>query len=90
MTAPTLYLGTHKACWLARTTVPLFLSRRTLAPMKKLPRATCPWALDSGGFTELSMRGSWDALPAAEYVALVRRFRDEIGSLAWAAPQDWM
>src|SRR5262249_42954885 len=27
--------------------------------------------------------------PAA-YVARIRRYRDEIGHLAWAAPQDWM
>lgn len=29
-------------------------------------------------------------MPAREYATRVRRFRDEIGSLLWAAPQDWM
>lgn len=83
------YLGVHHANWLATACVPLFVSRRTLAPMKKLPRAAAPWALDSGGFTELSMHGRW-TLPARDYVADVRRFRDEVGSLEFAAPQDWM
>jgi hypothetical protein len=89
MNAPVFYLGTHKAAWLARTDVPLFVSRRTLAPMRSLPRARGRWALDSGGFTELALHGRW-TVPAAQYAAEVRRFRDEIGGLAWAAPQDWM
>ena len=85
-------LGTHKPAWLADPTfasVPLFVSRRTLAPMKRLPRAVGSWALDSGGFTEIAMHGEWKT-SAAEYVSQVRRFRDEIGGLAWAAPRDWM
>lgn len=48
------YLGTHKAVWLTRTDVPLFISHRTLKDRKRLPKAIGPWALDSGGFTELS------------------------------------
>jgi hypothetical protein len=83
------YLGTHKACWLARTDVPLFVSRRTLAPMRTLPRAVGAWALDSGAFTEISTHGRW-LLDARRYVAEVRRFRDEIGGLEWAAVMDWM
>lgn len=50
----TFFLGTHKAVWLSRTDVPLFISHRTLMDRKRLPRALGPWALDSGGFTELS------------------------------------
>ena len=46
-------------------------------------------ALDSGGFTEISKHGRWTITPA-EYIAAVRRYRDEIGGLDWAAPQDWM
>lgn len=85
----TFYLGTHKAGWLARTAVPLFVSRRTLAKRRTLPRALGPWALDSGGFTELSMHGRWTVTPE-DYAAEVRRFRDEIGNLTWAAIQDYM
>src|SRR5690606_3699977 len=49
----------------------------------------CSWALDSGGFTELAMHGRW-TVSAAQYAAEARRFRDEIGRMEWAAPQDWM
>lgn len=83
------WLGTHHPEWLGRVDVDLFVSRRALARRRSLPRATAPWALDSGGFSELSLHGLWTLTPSA-YVAEVRRFRDEIGSLAWAAPQDWM
>jgi hypothetical protein len=86
------YLGTHKPAWLEDdrfANVPLFVSRRTLAARKVLPRARGSWALDSGGFTELQMFGRW-TLDAKTYAGEVRRFRDEIGNLAWAAPQDWM
>ncbi len=85
----TFYLGAHRAQWLAEAGVPLFVSRRTLEDRKTLPRATARWALDSGGFTELSMHGSW-TVEAKAYAAIVRRLRDEIGMMDWAAPQDWM
>lgn len=83
------YLGAPKACWLSRTDVPLFVSRNVLRGMRKLPRARGPWALDSGGFTELQRHGRW-TVSVAKYAAEVRRFRDEIGNMVWAAPQDWM
>jgi hypothetical protein len=85
-------LGTHEPSWLADprfVDVPLFVSRRRLFDRKTLPRAVGRWALDSGGFTELQQHGRWTVSPAT-YVAEVRRFRDEIGGLLWAAPQDWM
>ena len=85
------YLGTHRPAWLGDercASIPLFVSRRTLTA-KRLPRAVTSWSLDSGGFTELNLHGAWKTT-AAEYVADVRRFRDEIGRLDWAAPQDWM
>lgn len=83
------YLGAHHAHWLAVSPRPLFVSDRTLRKRRTLPRACTIWALDSGGFTELSTHGRW-TLPAREYVAAVRRYASEIGSLAWAAAQDWM
>lgn len=89
MSAFTFYLGAHHPHWLASARVPLFVSRRALARYKTLPRAVAPWALDSGGFTELSMHGRW-TLSARDYAAEVRRYLNEIGQLAWAAPQDWM
>ena len=83
------YLGTHQVCWLERTDVPLFISHRRLQAYKRLPRARGQWALDSGGFTELSMHGEWTVSPH-EYVVAVRRYMGEVGGLQWAAIQDWM
>jgi hypothetical protein len=87
---PLFYLGTHHPNWLDLG-VPLFISDRRLRGYRRLPRARSVWALDSGGFTELSRYGAWQRGPSpAQYAARVRRYRDEIGHLAWAAPQDWM
>ena len=83
------YLGTHHSNWLGLTNVPLFISRRRLQDRRTFPRALGPWALDSGGFSELSMFGAWQVTPK-QYAAQVLRFGEEIGQLAWAAPQDWM
>lgn len=83
------YLGTHRPNWVWQLNVPLFLSRRTLSRYKTLHPATAPWALDSGGFSELTLFGEWRTPPHV-YVGEVKRWRDEIGSLEWAAIQDWM
>lgn len=85
----TFYLGSHMPNWLEKAGVPLFISHNRLSKQKTLPRAAHPWALDSGGFTELKQHGGW-RISAVEYAASVRRCRDEIGRLDWAAPQDWM
>lgn len=85
----TVYLGTHRPNWLAKLSVPLFVSRRTLAKLRRLPRARGRWALDSGGFSELQLYGRWETTPE-QYVDEVRRFIREIGGLDWAAIQDWM
>lgn len=85
-----MYLGTHEPSWLRTAGVPLFVSHRRLSRLRRdLPVAAAPWALDSGGFSELSMYGEWRTTPA-EYVAAVIRYDREIGKLEWAAPQDWM
>lgn len=84
------YLGTHMPHWLALPDMPpLFVSHRRLRNRRTMPTARTDWALDSGGFTELSMFGHWQTTPN-EYVAAVERYRAEIGRLDWAAPQDWM
>ena len=84
------YLGTHHATqrWFDFG-YPLFVSRRVLTQRKKLPVALEGWALDSGGFTELSMYGEW-CTSEDEYVEDVLRFQEEIGQLEWVAPMDWM
>lgn len=85
----TFYLGTHMANWLGKVDVPLFISRRRLAGRKRLPRALGPWALDSGGFTELGLYGGWRTEPA-RYADEVLEYAERIGSLEFAAVQDWM
>ncbi|KOX33791.1 hypothetical protein ADK67_05505 [Saccharothrix sp. NRRL B-16348] len=82
-------LGSHQPGWLSTAGVPLFVSDTRLRRYKTLPRAAAPWALDSGGFTQLQQCGQWTVSPR-EYVARVRRYRDEIGHMEWCAPQDWM
>lgn len=67
----------------------LFISHRRLSKYKTLKRAHARWALDSGGFTELNLHGRW-TVPPESYVDAIHRYDDEVGQLAWAAPQDWM
>lgn len=70
--------------------VPLFVSHTTLWQRKSpFPRAATRWALDSGGFSQLKSHGKWTISPE-DYISSTRRYRDELGSLDWAAPQDWM
>lgn len=85
----TFFLGTDRTSWPRCTDVPLFFSRRWLAPMRTLPRARGPWALDSGAFTELDMNGRHET-PAEQYAAEAKRFASEMGNLRWATVQDWM
>ncbi|MFG2245500.1 hypothetical protein [Spirillospora sp. NPDC048823] len=87
---PLFYLGAHQPHWLWNATFPLFVSYRQLARKVGLRPATCErWALDSGGFTYLKDYGRFPISPH-EYAAAVRRYRDHIGRLDFAAPQDWM
>jgi hypothetical protein len=83
------YLGTHMVNWLGELDVPLFISRNRLKNRRSFPQARAPWALDSGGFTELRDHGRW-RITAEQYANEVRRYRDLIGKLDWAAPMDWM
>lgn len=87
--SPIFYLGTHMTHWLESVNVPLFISRRRLSKRRMLPRSRASWALDSGGFSELSMHGLW-TVTAAEYAAEVERFYTDVGHMEWAAIQDWM
>lgn len=84
------YLGTHKPNWLwFESMPPLFVSRRTLTRRVGLSPTRTTWALDSGGFSELSLFGEWRT-SQSEYISEVTRWHQEIGNLDWAAPQDWM
>lgn len=83
------YLGTDDPYWLNKADRPLFVSTRRLE--KRLPTkpAVVDWALDSGGFTELSTHGAWQTGPD-EYADRARRYADRLGRLTFAAIQDWM
>ena len=69
--------------------MPLFISRRRLEKLNRLPQAKGPWAIDSGGFTELSTYGRWTITPK-QYVEEVRRYVACIGNVAFAMQMDEM
>jgi len=85
------YLGTHVPNWLWRSDIrhPLFVSNRTLSRYKNYKKGSVVWCLDSGGFSELSLYNKWLTTPN-QYISQVRRYKDEITNLIWAAPMDWM
>lgn len=83
------YLGTNKASWMRRATVPLFVSHRTLRNLQTRKTARTDWCLDSGGFTELSLNGGWTISPD-EYAWYVTRYKNGFGRMQWASQQDWM
>lgn len=86
------YLGTHLPNWLGQNRfkgIPLFVSFLRLQKRATFPVSVTKWALDSGGFSELSIRGGW-TIPAREYARAVKTIRVEVGRLQWAAIQDWM
>lgn len=82
------YLGTHEPCWIGRSPLPLFVSATRAARFGRRA-ALAGWALDSGGFTQVTKHGGWTLEPAA-YVDLVRHLATRAPGLQWAAPQDWM
>jgi hypothetical protein len=85
------YLTTHMPGWLWNPAVdfPLFISHSRLRPYKTLRPAVTRWALDSGGYTEITEHGRWRQT-TAEYCADVAQYASRIGRLDWAAPQDWL
>ncbi|MBQ1157726.1 hypothetical protein KBZ21_06050 [Streptomyces sp. A73] len=83
------YLTTHKKHWLRETSVPLFLKSEHLRTAVKPLRAIGPYAVDSGGFSELQRYGRWTRTPR-QYVEDLRRIWEHVGPYEWAAGQDWM
>ncbi len=74
--------------WAADLEVPLFVSHHRLAARRRLPAASRPWALDSAAYTELKLHGCFTT-GARAYADAVIRYRDHIGLLEFAVPQDW-
>ncbi|MGW3571643.1 deazapurine DNA modification protein DpdA family protein [Streptomyces sp. NPDC000941] len=83
------YLTTHKRHWVRLTHVPLFLKSEHFATAAKLHPAQGPYAVDSGGFSELQRHGHWTRAPR-QYVNDLYRIWECVGPFDWAAPQDWM
>lgn len=82
------YLGVPEGSWCLP--FPTFVSARRLrrrrSPWLANPH---PYAIDSGGFTELSQHGRWVTTPS-QYVDELLRWSEQRGQPDWAAPQDWM
>jgi hypothetical protein len=85
----TLYVGAPEPAWLSRAGFPLFVSRHRLIRQNKVKPARCRWAMDSGGFSEISKHGRW-TIEIRQFVDEVRRWQETIGMLDWVACQDWM
>ncbi len=69
--------------------MPLFISRRRLEKLNRLPRARGPIAIDSGGFSELSLHGEW-SITVDHYIEEIRRYVACIGNVVFAAQMDHM
>lgn len=86
------YLGTHQPYWLCSPTfsgVRLFVSAVRLEIQCPRSRAVAPYAVDSGGFSFVGSTGGYPWTPR-EYCDRLLRWRDRLGPMDWAAPQDWM
>ncbi|MFG1856801.1 hypothetical protein ACGFJT_33545 [Actinomadura geliboluensis] len=87
--APLFYLGAHQPHWLWTARFPLFVSHRQLARRARLRPAVCRWALDSGGFTELSLHGRWITTPG-QYAEAGARYAEHLGMPDFLSQQDLM
>jgi hypothetical protein len=83
------YIGIHNAKWIERINIPFMISRKRLEHRKTFYKANTPYALDSGGFTELSTNGEW-SITEQQYVDIVKRIVDNVGIPVFVAPQDRM
>jgi hypothetical protein len=84
------YLGTHVLNHMEKTNVPLFISFRQLRKRKKKQfKQLGKIAVDSGGFTELSMFGKW-TITEEEYIQELHRLIDLGLKIEWCSPMDWM
>ena len=88
----TFFLGIHRPTWASSSMGPTFISIRQIRTRRTRSRydpASHPYAIDSGGFTELNRSGRWET-SAKDYVGDVARSCDEFGTPQFAASQDWM
>ena len=87
------YVGSHMPRWMETSTVPLFVSARTLDKYRvdgdPFPKSRCLVSIDSGGFTELQKFGRW-TMDEDTYGGMIYRFMDNGIVPKFVAPQDWM
>lgn len=95
------YLGTHRPYWLTYVDAPaLFISLNTIGAWRsrgdRFPTRRAAtfgrgmWAMDSGGFTELSNHGEW-RLSADDFGSKVTQVVEDVGAMPkFVSPQDWM
>jgi hypothetical protein len=67
----------------------LFVSVNRLTRYRNIKPALVQWAMDSGGFTEITQHGHYRQSPR-EYMQIVKRMCVDCGGLLWASQQDWM
>lgn len=85
------FLGVEPA-WLTRpdfADVPMFVSHTGLAERRRFAPAVGPYAVDSGGYTQVRDNGRW-ITTVAEYAAALRRYADGFGPFEFAIAQDVM
>jgi hypothetical protein len=85
-------LGTTVLPWLWQpgSGGPLMVNANVLADRRTpFPRGQVELYIDSAGFSEITGHGQ-HRRTAEGYGALVRRCRDELGTLVWASCQDWV
>ena len=75
--------------WLWTVDAPLFISTRRLERNKTLKPVLNSYAIDSGGFSELSIYGEWQT-SVGEYTERIKRYREGLGEPDFIAQQDWM
>lgn len=84
------YLGTHETHWLNQSFKPLFVSINRFRKRSWIPKdIQCDWALDSGGFTELTLHGKY-IHSYKQYASEVQHLFNTTQPMDFAAPQDWM
>lgn len=88
---PRFCLGAPDAYWATngRAKGPLFLSIKRWLKIRSTARATVEVDIDSNAFTEISTNGRWTVSPE-DYAAQVTACSAALGTVGWAAVQDWM
>ncbi len=88
------YVGASTPCWLGRTETPLMFNRHILRGTgrrwwaRRLPRATCSYAIDSNGYRMIRENGDYP-FTAREYACEVACWSEVIGRPDFAACMDW-